>query len=279
MKRILVPTDFSNHANHALHVAAQLAKHYNAELFLHHILELPMHLIDPMMNTSTKESLPETLVFMKAAHERFEKFKNQDFLKGITVNESIGDNDLSVHQGIINACKDNLTDMIIMGSHGSSGLEEFLVGSNTEKVVRNSDVPVLVIKKEHLTFEVNNFIYATNFDTEDKPNIAKAYEFAQDIGANLHLLWVNTPGGFKTTRDTEQKIQQRISNLELGNTITTIYNDVSVEKGILNYAKSINAGLIGIGTHGRKGISHFINGSLSEDIVNHANIPVLTLKI
>ena len=60
---------------------------------------------------------------------------------------------------------------------------------------------------------------------------------------------------------------------------THIYNDTSVEKGILNFANEINANLIGMGTHGRKGISHFFNGSISEDLVNHANMPVMTFKI
>jgi nucleotide-binding universal stress UspA family protein len=58
-----------------------------------------------------------------------------------------------------------------------------------------------------------------------------------------------------------------------------IYNDRTIEEGILNYAQSIDAGLIGISTHGRKGLAHFFNGSLSEDIVNHAKRPVITFKI
>jgi nucleotide-binding universal stress UspA family protein len=60
---------------------------------------------------------------------------------------------------------------------------------------------------------------------------------------------------------------------------THIYNDVNVEKGILHFAKSINADLIGMSTHGRKGLSHFFNGSISEDLVNHAKRPVITFKI
>jgi nucleotide-binding universal stress UspA family protein len=60
---------------------------------------------------------------------------------------------------------------------------------------------------------------------------------------------------------------------------THIYNDVNVEKGILHFAKSIDADLIGMSTHGRKGLSHFFNGSISEDLVNHAKRPVITFKI
>lgn len=58
-----------------------------------------------------------------------------------------------------------------------------------------------------------------------------------------------------------------------------IYNDLKVERGIMNYAKSQNADLIALGTHGRKGLAHFLTGSLSEGLVNHAKRPVLTFKI
>ena len=58
-----------------------------------------------------------------------------------------------------------------------------------------------------------------------------------------------------------------------------IYNDISIEKGILNFAGETNAHLIGLGTHGRSGLAHFFNGSISEDLVNHANMPVMTFKM
>jgi len=70
-----------------------------------------------------------------------------------------------------------------------------------------------------------------------------------------------------------------IADLPIENYTLNIYNDINVEKGILNFANSMNAGLIGISTHGRKGLSHFINGSLGEDVVNHAKRPVITFKI
>ena len=70
-----------------------------------------------------------------------------------------------------------------------------------------------------------------------------------------------------------------LKDFEITKVVTHIYNDANVEKGILNFAKSINADLIGMSTHGRKGLSHFFNGSISEDLVNHAKRPVVTFKI
>ncbi|AXT63670.1 universal stress protein [Aquimarina sp. AD10] len=276
MKSILVPTDFSEQAESALKVAAQIAKKNDAQIYLLHILELPMHLSD-LMSSGAPAPAPEAIFFMKQTHKKFEEVLEQDYLKDIEVIETVSFED--VLNGVIDSSKKNNVDIIIMGSHGSSGFEELFIGSNAEKIVRTSKKPTLVIKEDCEIFEVNDFVYATNFDNEDKPSLIAADEFAKSIGAKLHLVWINTANGFKTTYETESKMNDLISGLPIDNYTLNIYNDITVEKGILNFAESINAGMIGISTHGRKGISHFINGSLGEDVVNHAKRPVLTFKI
>ncbi|WP_317041840.1 universal stress protein [Aquimarina aggregata] len=276
IKSILVPTDFSEQAESALKVAAQIAKKNDAQIYLLHILELPMHLSD-LMSSGAPAPAPEAIFFMKQTHKKFEEVLEQDYLKDIEVIETVSFED--VLNGVIDSSKKNNVDIIIMGSHGSSGFEELFIGSNAEKIVRTSKKPTLVIKEDCEIFEVNDFVYATNFDDEDKPSLIAADEFAKSIGAKLHLVWINTANGFKTTYETESKMNDLISGLPIDNYTLNIYNDITVEKGILNFAESINAGMIGISTHGRKGISHFINGSLGEDVVNHAKRPVLTFKI
>ncbi|EZH74361.1 universal stress protein UspA [Aquimarina atlantica] len=276
MKSILVPTDFSKQAESALKVAAQIAKKNNAKIYLLHILELPMHLTD-LMSSGAPGPAPEAVFFMKQTHKKFEEVLNQDYLKDIDVIETVNFED--VLHGIIDSSTKNNVDIIIMGSHGSTGFEELFIGSNAEKVVRTSKKPVLVIKEDCDIFEINDFVYATNFDDEDKPCLLAAHDFSKSIQAKLHLVWINTANGFKTTYETEEKMNNMISNLAIEGYSLNIYNDNTVEKGILNFADSINAGMIGISTHGRKGISHFINGSLGEDVVNHAKRPVLTFKI
>nr|WP_103864523.1 universal stress protein [Aquimarina sp. I32.4] len=276
MKNILVPTDFSRQAESALKVAAQIAKRNDSKIFLLHILELPIHLTD-LMSSGAPAPAPEAIFFMKQAHKKFEEVLKQDYLQDIEVIETVSFED--VMHGIINSSTKNNIDIIIMGSHGSTGFEELFIGSNAEKIVRTSKKPVLVIKEDCDIFEINDFVYATNFDDEDKSCLLAAHEFSKSINAKLHLVWINTANGFKTTHETEEKMNKMTSSLSLQNHTLNIYNDITVEKGILNFANSINAGMIGISTHGRKGISHFINGSLGEDVVNHAKRPVLTFKI
>nr|WP_109302728.1 universal stress protein [Aquimarina sp. AU474] len=276
MKSILVPTDFSDQAESALKVAAQIARKNNASIYLLHILELPMHLSD-LMSSGTTAAAPQAVYFMKQTHNKFEELIEKEYLKDLEVVETVSFED--IHTGINSSSEKNNVDIIVMGSHGSTGFEELFIGSNAEKVVRTSKKPVLVIKEDCEIFEISDFVYATNFDNEDKPSLLAAHDFSKSINAKLHLVWVNTANGFKTTYETEEKMNLMISGLDISNYTLNIYNDITVEKGILNFAGSVNAGMIGISTHGRKGISHFINGSLGEDVVNHAKRPVLTFKI
>lgn len=275
MRNILVPTDFSPRAEMALKVAAQLARKFDGEIFLLHMLELPLQLIDPIGGGS--QNIPEAIFFMKLAHQRFSKIMREPYLEGIKVHETVEFH--RAFDGIMEISKEKKCDLIVMGSHGASGFQEMFIGSNTEKVVRHSEIPVLVIKNEIQKFEIQNFVFATDANNDHKHVLGKAIKFVRTINATLHLLFVNTPNDFMTSEEATRRIQEFAGDSNSENYKIHIYNDVSVEKGILNFTEKINAGLLGIGTHGRKGIAHFFNGSISEDLVNHATRPVVTFKI
>ncbi|MEZ4777831.1 MAG: universal stress protein [Flavobacteriaceae bacterium] len=272
MKRILLPTDFSAQAENALKVAVQMAKKNDSEIYLLHSMEMPLHLAN-----SNKGALPEALFFIKLAEKKFNELLKKPYLKGIKINETIGHGE--IYNDILETVKTNKIDLIVMGSHGSSGFREMFIGSNTEKVVRTSEIPVLVIKNDHKKFEVKDFVFATDFSNECKKPFEVALKFAENFGATLHLLYVNTPSGFTTSADAKKMMAAFIKGVKYPNYTLNIYNDTSVEKGVLGFAKDTQAQLIGMSTHGRKGISHFFNGSVSEDLVNHANMPVMTFKI
>lgn len=274
MNKILVPTDFSEQAENALKVAAMLAKSHNAEIYLLHMMEIPMQQTDQ----GTAESvIPETLFFMKLAQKRFADLMAQDYLEGITVHETVKA-DITFNE-IKDSCKEFDIDLIVMGSHGATGIKEMFVGSNAEKVVRTSEVPVLVIKNEHDSFSVSDFVFASDFKNDNKDTYKQAVKFAEAFGAKIHLLLVITSSNFMTSYEAESRIKDFISGQTFEDYTVTIHNDTSVEQGILNVSKDINADLIGISTHGRQGIAHFFNGSISEDLVNHAKRPVITFKI
>jgi nucleotide-binding universal stress UspA family protein len=274
MKRILVPTDFSAHADNALKVAAQIAKKTESEIFLLHMLEVPSQMNDPITGSS---GIPEVMLFIKKANETLQQIKEKDFLKGIKITESIKFE--RAFQGILSFSDKNKIDLIVMGSHGVSGIEELLIGSNTEKIVRLSDVPVLVIKKNTTEFKPSNFVFASDFSKEIKKPFKKMMDFAAIFNAKLNLVMICTPNSFKPTTISQQIINDFISDFEIKNYSSFIYNDINIEKGIRNFSNSIDADLIGLCTHGRTGLAHFFSGSISEDLVNHAVKPVITFKI
>ncbi len=274
MKKILIPTDFSKHAEYALKVAAQIARKNNGEIILLHMLELPHQGSDAV---GSGKDIPEIMFFKNAAINRLEDLMDEDYLEGIKVSEVVQFE--MAFEGILRISKINEVDLVVMGSHGASGYKEMFIGSNAEKVVRNSEVPVLIIKKEQDNFEVNNFVFASDFSEEIKKPFEKVVEFANKFDATLHLTMINTPNNFKPTSLSEQIMSEFVADFKVNKYETHVYNESNVEKGILNFANSIDADLIGMSTHGRKGLSHFFNGSISEDLVNHASRPVVTFKI
>jgi nucleotide-binding universal stress UspA family protein len=276
MKRILVPIDFSEEAESAAKVAASIARKTGSEIFLVHMLELPVTTIDPAeMNTISSE--PQIIYFMKLAHQKFEKFKKLPFLKGLTVVETIQFQ--HAFSGIINESEKNNIDLIVMGSQGASGLQEMFIGSNTEKVVRRSKVPVLVIKKGVEDFVVKDILFASDFNKESKSTFQRVINFANLFEAKIHLLYVNTIHNFNTTKNIESRIAHFMDDFDFDNYTKNIYNDISIEKGILSYARDIDADLIALNTHGRGGLSQLFNGSIGQELANHALRPVVTFKI
>jgi nucleotide-binding universal stress UspA family protein len=138
---------------------------------------------------------------------------------------------------------------------------------------------VLVLKEELKDFKLERMVFACDFKEESLAAFQKAKEFAALFQASLEPVFINVPGDdFMSTRDAYERINKFLSKANAAQQVE-IYNDYSLEQGILNYGKSILADIIGIPTHGRKGLYHFLMGSLGEDIVNHATIPVITFKI
>ncbi len=274
MKRILVPTDFSKHAEYALKVAAQIARSNDSEIILLHMLELPNQAGDAL---GSGHNIPEIMFFKNKAIAKLEDQMDADYLKGINVSEIIQFE--KAFEGILAVSRKNNVDFIVMGSHGASGFQEMFIGSNTEKVVRSAEVPVLVIKNETPQFNADNFVFASDFSDEIKRPFRRVLEFAKTFNSHLSLVMINTPNSFKSTHVAERIMSDFVNEFGLSNYSTHIYNDSNVEKGILNFANSVKADLIGMCTHGRTGFSHFFNGSTTEDLVNHAVRPVITFKI
>jgi len=276
MKRILVPIDFSDQAKYAGKVAASIARKTNSEVILLHMFDIPADTIDPA-GGSNLHGGAQNIYYMKGIHKEFEKFMALPFFKGIKVIESVRFH--KAFEGVIEESKEKDVDLIVMGSHGASGLKEMLVGSNTEKVVRLSHIPVLVVKQDVDNFEINDIVYATDLNDKSKKSFQNVIDYANLFNAKIHLLYINTIHNFISTRVLNEKIAAFTKNFDVSNYTVNVYSDTTVEEGILNFSSEINADIIAINTHNRSGLYSLFSDNIGKDLANHALRPVMTFKI
>jgi nucleotide-binding universal stress UspA family protein len=279
MKTILVPTDFSLLSENALRTAASIAKTMHAKILVVHMVGIK----DTLLSREETRSALESVFYLKLAEKQFAKFLDHSFLEGIEVKTAIKRH--TNFNEINEVAASNDVSLIVMSSNGSSGLHEMLIGSNTEKVVRSSDIPVLVIKQPVSDFALDNGTFACDFTLENIPAFKKAHKFFTDFDATMNLVFINTPGrNFKTSKEIDSLLFNFFK--EIGDTNPAerikdvhIICDNTVEEGIFSFSSMNNADIIAIPTHGRQGIAHLLNGSISEDVANHSVLPVLTLKL
>ena len=264
IKTILVPYDFSECATDALRVAAKIARGSGAMIDV-------VHLYEQMTDFHT-----ENKRLREEIEEKLERVPELPFLRGIELKKFML-RQLSLTEIFKNERLQE-ADLIVMGSHGATGLRG-IVGSNTQRIVRQAPMPVLVIKHHIEDFEVRDMVFASNFSDQDVEKFEAFLPVLELFDPKVHLLKVNTPRGFERSEDSHKAIDRFLQRHELKKFTATIYNDLSIEEGILNFTKGIDADLIAMATHGRTGFFHVVNGSLTEDIVNHTNFPVLSIKL
>lgn len=264
INNILVPYDFSDCATDALRVAAKLARMTGASLHLVHVYE------------SRTDFHPSNLRTREEIELKLDKVPELPFLAGIPMKRFML-RQFGITEMFKNGQLANM-DLVVMGSNGARGMRA-VVGSNTQRVVRIAPMPVLVIKHIVEDFTVNDMVYASNFTPEDIRKFDAFLPMVKLFNPKIHLLKVNTPGSFQRSADTYKAIDSFLQRHDLRKFSTTIYNDLSVEEGILDFARGIDADLITMATHGRKGFFHVVNGSVTEDIVNTTTFPVLSVKL
>jgi len=275
MKNLLVPCDFSEESREAYQFALQLAAKSNGNVSVLKAVDLPVmyesalgatpYYFDPTLIKELKEEARTQFEKMKAKHPssvRSEFYAQEGPVTPI-IRQFIKDHDI---------------DLVVMGTRGASGLEEYLIGSNTEKIVRFSPVPVFAIRKAPDIKEIKNIVFPTTLELQQWPLVDEIKKLQKFFGGRLHLLIVNTPYNLKRTPDENKKLEEFAAHYELENYTINTRNDFREPNGIMGFAAEVNADLIVMGTHGRRGLAHLFAGSIAEDIVNHMDCPIWTLS-
>jgi nucleotide-binding universal stress UspA family protein len=285
IKNILVPTDFSEEANNALEVAATIAQKTTAKITLLHVVDVPEvgggnSPVTTMLGTATTQSKdPGLFKEYMTRLLQFTKNKLNDLIQlypNVDIKEHVVFDSLQKHLAAF--VVKNETDLIVIGSKGASGIDEVLVGSNAEKVIRLSRVPVLTVKSKIPNFQAMNIVFASNFK-KISPKVVDWIQNAQaSFGATIHFVKVITPNTFEATPDTQLLIRNFAEKHKFSNYTINVFNYYTEEEGIRAFGDSIQADLLTLTTHGRTGIAHLMLGSIAEEVANHSTIPVLTFN-
>jgi nucleotide-binding universal stress UspA family protein len=282
MIHILVPYDFSKMAIHAFDFATKLSTTYSKlHITLIHVVELPLNAnvgymgggIDPLSDYQNQVYFRELLEQRKKELDQLKKkYTSPKYHLDAVV--TVG----NVFREITTVITDKKPDLVVMGSSGTSGWEEFWIGSTTEKIVRNAPCPVITIKGETDPSQLKKVVFASSFDELDVDLAARIKSIQQVFDAQFYFVSINTPGNFITSREAQLRLDKFIHRFKFEQVHTEIYNSLSEETGILEFADDIGADLIAMATHGRTGILHLLTGSIAEDVVNHSIRPVWTFR-
>lgn len=287
---ILVPTDFSANAEHALWYAQRLARIFDAEIHLVHVrilleghrqteeLQRELELIESQNDEHSMAALDR-----RAGVE--DVVVHTHLVRGLSVSESL------IEMGTELGC-----DLIVMGTHGRRGLRQLLLGSVAEEVLRTAEIKVITVRESADTDvrDAGSILVPHDFSERSKIALDVARRWAQAFDASLTLLHVVEPLIYpefyavdvmsdEVLHKVEQRSQEAIqaaAEEQLGD----IPHTLKVVSGravdaIVDEALVDRHDLVIMATRGLSGFEHLLLGSVAEGVVRRSQVPVLTVRM
>jgi len=278
MKNILFPTDFSPNADNALNYAVEIARKIKGNLILFHAYSV--QLIDPNMPAE---------IYLSAYQEEEKSAKeNLETLSKRLIESNKGDDgsslfniDTIVSQGLVVdevlALSDEFKiDMIIMGTHGASGITEFILGSNTASVIEKASIPVLAIPHNIDYGNINNIVYAYDDIMSGLPKFNRLLDFAKIYDSEITLLHIIESG--KDTTELNKKEFEKIKGaVNYGKIRLELVKEENILEGINDYVNSNNVDILAMTIKKRSLFDKIFSRSLTKKMAYHTKVPLLAL--
>ena len=296
---ILIPTDFSPYSAHAMNYALSLAKRYGATLHIGHVVDTASFATKGGESAwLTRDQVVQIVDSIEAhADSRLDTLVDQAEAEGIRVVKHTKRGHPAFDIGEL--AEELSCDLVVIATHGRSGLEHFIIGSTTERVVRHSHIPVLTVKHpehefvegEKRAMHLDRVLFPLDFSPFSEEALPYAVSLCRSFGAKLVLLYVNELSvmlpeylpemALTHTIDMTEKAEESLARL--AGTIKDVVVETKVISGspaheIINAVESLHTDLIVIPTHGRTGLAHVFFGSVSEKVLRLAKCPVLTVR-
>jgi nucleotide-binding universal stress UspA family protein len=295
IKRILFATDFSRWARRAEDYACALACSWKASLTVLSVAEFP-----PGLNPDYVVNQQYLADLLKHASAQLADLKGRAERRGIEVTTRVATGIPS--EEVISAAQAEDSDLLVVGTRGKTGLAHILLGSTAERVIRGASCPVLAVRTEPTDTQderalsrpvtLERILVPVDFSDCSLDALEYAVVLAQQAKASLMLLHVLEPvsygldfdlGHFRSREDVRESWTKRLEELASSHRHPNMPIEYRLRGGfpsdsILDSAQTLPCDLIVMGTHGRRGISHTISGSVAEAVLRKAHCPVIAVR-
>ncbi len=297
IRKILMPTDFSDCSKAAFTWALFLAEQLDADLDLLHVVVLHgSDALDPGAQFPDADDI--YLRLQQIASSEMKQLLSERRTDHLNI-EVAQRRDVAAAPGIVRYADEESVGLIVMGAHGHRGFRRFLLGSVAEEVARLASCPVLTLRSENPYPEIEKIekiVVPYDFSESSRSGLAVAKDLAAIYGSRLYLVHViepvmaphpYVPLHYKSAELELPQLTKRVEE-ELRAIAAERLGDAEVEIVVLEggpgwripeYAEEVDADLIVLATHGRTGLARFFLGSVTEKVVRSAECPVLTVKV
>lgn len=273
--KILIPTDFSIYADYAIQMALNISKYKDLEIHLLHVVTPLNRLAAVGLNTKLRSDLIGHL--KDWATEKLKR--NADHIKEFNIPCKTKIVSGKYLDSIKASAEIENYNLIIMGSHGASGKEEWFIGSNASKTIRKLHNNILVVKQKPKDFDSSEVVYVTGLDTREQ-NSFKAFLNLTDALPikKIHILTVDTLSYFSQPTSVMNEALEDFKLIAFDKDVEThFYTDFSIHAGIRHFSEEYKISLIGMSNYLRHPLKRMFQGSNVEMTVNHSQIPVLSI--
>jgi len=279
IRKILVPTDFSEAAGVALEHAVNLAKMQHAEITLLHVLS----------SFSFRVNLPEAAEMDESIHLKISGVVGSKLTvlagsihenSGVKVNVMVSTG--RIREEVVRVADEIDADLIVMGTHGVSGLKEFFMGSNSFRVVMDAACPVLTIRPTVKKTGFSKIAIPIDNSFHSREKLGISVQMAKLYGASLHVCGLRSHD--HNDEDLNAKFRMKMKQVEdfliekeVNYTICTRFC-TNIAKEAIDFAEENHADLIVIMNEQETNDTAFFVGAYAQQMVNRSSIPILSIR-
>ncbi len=295
IRRILCPIDFSETSRHALEHAVAIANWYESEITALHVIHIPPFPQPPILFAEAGKSVVATASERQLREEELRAWLEPAHRAGVKTDVIVEEGNVAAR--IVEHVRFRQADLVVMGTHGLSGFERFLLGSVAEKVLRKASCPVMTVPPAAQTaarVPYTRVLCPVDFSESSLAALRFAFSIAEEADAHLTILHVfDWPADDELLRQpfdvpeyrrlVEEEARNRLEALVTDDLRVWCKPSTKATHGkpyreILQEAERDGTDLIVIGVRGRNPLDLTVFGSTTNQVVRRASCPVLTLK-